>query len=160
VTDVTDEIAGLAPGTKVAALRRERADILADTQGAYDALFHPADPGNLSARERLAMGLSVARLEHDHVLAAHFRAKLSDAPDLVAVAEGRAVTADPRLAVLMRHAELVTKAADQAGGAHLASLRAQGFETRDIVAATQLVAFVTFHIRVLAGLRLLQEEAA
>jgi uncharacterized protein YciW len=159
LTDITDTIAGLAPDTRVFRLRRERADILADTQGVYDALFHPEDPGHLASAERLAMGLRVARLENDAVLAAHFRAELADSPALIALAEGGAPP-DDRAAALMRHADLVTRNPDRADAAHLAVLRGLGFDERDIVAATQLVAFVTFHIRVLAGLRLLQEEPA
>lgn len=160
MTDITDSILGLAPDSPIAALRGERADIKADIQGAYDALFHPADPGRISSAERIAMGLRVALLENDAVLAAHFRGELAGFPDLVALAEGRGTAPDARLAVLMAHVDLVTRTPDAAGGAHLVALRAQGFDERDIVASTQLVAFATFHIRVLAGLRLLQEEAA
>lgn len=148
--DVTETILQLDPASRVARLRHERESVLADTQGAYDALFHPKDPGNIPSSTRLAMGLRVAELEGDIVLADHFRNELSVA------------TASPdneAKACLLKLAELVTNAPD-AAGAEMPALRALGFNSRDIVAATQLVAFVTFHIRVLAGLRMLKEEAA
>lgn len=148
--DVTETILKLAPGSPVAMLRHERESVLADTQGAYDALFHPKDPGNIPSATRLAMGLRVAELEHDIVLAEHFRGELGKLP---------ATPDDEAKACLLAHAELVTNTPD-AAGTNMQALRALGFNSRDIVAATQLVAFVTFHIRVLAGLRLLQEEAA
>jgi uncharacterized protein YciW len=150
LNDVTEAILGLAPGSPVAKLRHERESVLTDTQGAYDALFHPKDPGNIPSATRLAMGLRVAEREHDTVLAHHFRAELAKAspsPD------------DEAKACLLKHVDLVTNTPD-AAGTNMQALRALGFNSRDIVAATQLIAFATFHIRVLAGLRLLQEEAA
>lgn len=150
MTDVTDTILQLSPDSPVAKLRHERDSVLADTQGAYDALFHPKDPGNIPSATRLAMGLRVAELEHDTVLASHFRTELATAiptPD------------DAAKACLLKHVDLVTNTPD-AADTNMHALRALGFDSRDIVAATQLIAFAAFHIRVLAGLRLLQEEAA
>jgi uncharacterized protein YciW len=157
--DLMDHLAGATPA--LAALRRQRPDILAHMQGAYDALVDPPDPGGVSHAERAAIGLRVALRERDAGFAAHFRKVLAKAGagDLAAAAEGSA-PATPRLAALLGFADLVTSEPERADGAEMARLRALGLNARDIVAVTQLVAFMTYETRALAGLRALNEEAA
>ena len=58
----------------------------------------------------------------------------------------------------MRHADLLAQAPAEATAEDLRKLEALGYSSRDIVALAQLVAFVSFQSRLLAGLRILQEE--
>ncbi|MGL4287251.1 MAG: CMD domain-containing protein [Phreatobacter sp.] len=159
--DLIDRLAGIAQASPLALLRQQRPDIRAHMQGAYDALVNPPDAGHVSHAERAAIALRVARIERDETFAAHFRAVLdaAGAQDLVAAVEG-AAPGNPRLDALLAFADLVTSEPDRADGQEMARLRGFGLDARDIVAVTQLVAFMTYETRVLAGLRILKQEAA
>jgi len=111
--DVIDEIAGLELGSRLAELRRQRAEVFRHAQGSHDVLLLPQDAGGVSRAERAAIALRVALAAKDEKLAAHYRSLLRSA-----------------------------------GGERL------------IAAVSQLVAFVSFQTRLLAGLRILQEEGA
>jgi CMD domain protein len=159
--DVIDAIAGLAAGSRLAELRRQRAEVFRHSQGSHDVLLLPSNPGGVGRAERAAIALRVALAVKDEKLAAHYRALLRQAGGeaLVAPVEHpSAGDASARLAALLRHADLVASAPGRATQADLRRLEAQGFTSRDIVAVSQLIAFVSFQTRLLAGLRILREE--
>jgi uncharacterized protein YciW len=54
----------------------------------------------------------------------------------------------------------VTTAPGTALRGHIDTLRAVGLDARDIVALTQIVAFVSYQVRAAAGLALLAQEKA
>lgn len=161
--DVIDAVAGLAPESPLASLRRQRPEYVQHSQGSYDVLLAPADPAGLSLVERAAAALRVAIAHEDAALAAHYRARLQEVggaevlPLVDSLAEEVPAS---RLSAILHHANLVARAPGQARPAHIAELRAAGLAPRDIVALSQLVAFVAYQARVLAGLRLLQAEGA
>ena len=59
----------------------------------------------------------------------------------------------------MRHTDLLTREPGAATAAQIADLRTVGLSPRDIVTIAQLIAYLSFAVRVLAGLHLLAEEA-
>lgn len=73
-----------------------------------------------------------------------------------AVQRGEAVALG-NLTVILRHTDRVTREPDQARAEHIEALLGAGLEPRDIVVLLQLIAFVNFQARLIAGLRLLQE---
>lgn len=145
MADVIDDALGLAPDSAVATLRRQRPDFVRYTQGSHDVLLAPPDPGGLSLHERAAIALRVASLEHDQALMARYQARLD------------AVGGAPptRLAAILDHVALVVATPREATQARLDALRVLGLSPRDIVALTQIVAFVSYQVRVIAGLRAL-----
>ena len=149
-TDVTDTIAGIAPGSKLAELRRSRADIFRHTQGSHDVLLLPADPGGVSLRERAAIALILAEHDHDAALSAHYRKLLDQA--------GGPPEAGPRWNTLRAHTELLAGTPGQARSENIRKLEAAGLSSRDIVAVSELIAFVSYQVRLLAGLRILKQE--
>ncbi len=68
--------------------------------------------------------------------------------------------AGPRTEAILAHAERLATAPGSATRAHLAALDAVGLSSRDIVALTQLVAFVAYQVRVTVGLSLLAQDMA
>ncbi|MFI5015082.1 MAG: CMD domain protein [Hyphomicrobiales bacterium] len=159
--DVIDEIAGIEPGSRLAELRRQRAEVFRHSQGSHDVLLLPADPGSVSRAERAAIALRVAAAAKDERLAAHYRGLLREAGGeaLIAFVEHPGAGGAPaRLAALLRHADLLAETPRYAAKADLEKLEALGLSGRDIVAISQLIAFVSFQTRVLAGLRILKEE--
>jgi uncharacterized protein YciW len=65
-----------------------------------------------------------------------------------------------RLAALLRYADVVAARPEDVTQDTIDALTALGMTPRDIVAVTQLVSFVPYQVRVIAGLRAMQEEAA
>jgi uncharacterized protein YciW len=131
-------------------LREARPAVVAHAQGSYDALFDPLDPGGLGVAHRHAIALRIAELAEQPALAERHRAALPEPPD----------PADPVLAALLAHTDLLTTRPADATRADLAALHAAGLDTTDIVTASQLIAFVNFQLRVAAGLGLLAEGGA
>ena len=141
MADLIETLLGLSPGAPLTELRAERADIRRHTQGAYRELVTPAEPGGLTLPERAGLALRVARGEGDARLAAHFESL------------GPAAGDSGRMPLLLPYADLVARQAGQVGQGHIDALRGAGLSPQDVVAVTQLVAFVPFQVRVLAGLR-------
>lgn len=156
MTDLMDMAAGLQPGSPVATLRRQREAFVRHTQGSHDVLLCPAEPDGVSLVERAAAALRVATIERDAALIAHYRARLAALGADVGAVE--AMDVPPRLAAILRHVALVTTAPRSATPARLDTLRELGLSPRDIVVITHIVAFVSYQVRVAAGLRALAEE--
>ena len=162
-TDIVDVAAGLSPLSPVVALRRQRAAFVRHTQGSYDALIIPADPAGVSLIERAAVALRVASIERDVALLAHYRARLDAlgaGRGVVAAAggEGGATDVPPRLVAILDHATVVTTAPGSASQARLDAMQDAGLAPRDIVTIAQVVAFVSYQVRVVAGLRAMAQD--
>ena len=161
--DLLEDILGIAPGSRLAALRRRRPEALRHSQGAYEELLRPADPGGISHAERAALALRVALREGEAALAARYRALLGRAgtraeTEAAEDLPGSGEAAGERLAALLHHADLVALRPGACGQADIDRLAALGLSPRDIVAVTQLVAFVPYQVRLLAGLRAMAQE--
>ena len=155
-TDIVDAAAGLASDSPVAALRRQREAFVRHSQGSHDVLITPSDPGGLSLIERAVAALHVASIERDAALVAHYRKRLLEVgADVVAI---EAMNVSPRLEAILRHVSLLTTAPGSATRSDLETLRHAGLAERDIVVVAQIVACVSYQIRVVAGLRALAEE--
>jgi CMD domain protein len=163
--DLIEDILGITPASPLGQLRRRRPEALRHAEGAYRELLLPEDPGNVSHAERAALALRVALREGETALAERFctllerrsaTAEIAAARDL----SGAADQAGPRLAALLRHADLVGLHPGDCTQADIDKLSAMGLDARDIVALTQLISFVPYQIRVIAALRAMQQEIA
>jgi len=148
-----DRLAGLAPDSALAALRRQRPDVVRHLQASDEAIFRPREDGGLSPAERIAAALRVAELLRDKTLESHYRGRL--------VAAG--AQAEPpgkggkRWTVILAHVERVTLDPGSASRAHVNELSEAGLSPQAIVALSQLIAYVNFQSRVLAGLLMLRD---
>jgi CMD domain protein len=168
-SDLIESLLGIAEDSPLGALRRRRPEALRHAEGAWRELVLPPDPGSLAPMERAAVALRVALGEGDAALAGHYRSLLAGQPGVIAAAEGDAAggkagagdapAGGPRLAALLRHADLVANRPAACGQAEIDALRALGLSPQEVVALTQLVAFVPYQVRLLAGLRALQGAA-
>ena len=141
MTDLLDDLLG----PRVAALRAARPDFVRYTQGSYDAMVAPPNPSGLTAAERAIAARRTAELSGHPALAAHYAALPT--------------TLGPRDTAILRHAELLAMSPGQATKADLEALEAAGLSPTEIVTLSQIVAFVSYQVRVAAGLALLGEEA-
>lgn len=154
--DLVDRLIGLAPGAKTYEVRHFREKVAAATQGSYDALFDPALPG-LSLAERLLVALYATRITPSPLLAAHYRKRVADAgatPADIAVAESGkpADAATPRLAAILEFTRKLIEKPVEGDEAALKTLPAAGVSTPAVVTLSQLVAFLSYQVRLVAGL--------
>jgi CMD domain protein len=161
IPDVTDAAAALAPDHPTWALRRQREKVVAATQGSYDAMFSPAVEG-LTVPERLWVALHACRLSKADSLAAHYRDRLlaggADCALIAALDAGRPV-GDARLQAALAFAGKLIERPIEADKAALQTLADSGLTTPAIVALSQLIAFLSYQIRVVAGLQALAAVA-
>jgi CMD domain protein len=157
--DVTDSLAGLAAGSPLAALRRQRPDVVKHMQGSDQAIFAPTDDGGLTRAERAAAALRVATLLRDGALEAHYRARLAlldPAGTLAKTVEGMAEITEIRWDAILAHVDLVTRGPGSAERRDIDNLLAAALSSHAVVSLSQLIAYVNFQARVLAGLRMLK----
>ncbi|NPT43429.1 CMD domain protein [Paraburkholderia sp. 1N] len=164
--ETVDALAGLQTGSPLAAIRHARDKVVLHTQRSEDALFDPGLP-DLSLHERLFAAWYAARLSLADDLADAYTAKLIAAGaqpvTLNAIEAGTLAPAtDARLIAILSHVKLLTIKPVEAHPEHLQTLQQAGITTRGIVALSQLISFVTYQLRVVAGLKALRvaEEAA
>jgi CMD domain protein len=148
--DVMDTLAGLSDGSPVAELRRQRPDVVRHLQGSDDVIFAPAHHGGFTRPEREAAAMRVATLLRDSALEEHYQRRL------VALGETNPLTG-ARGETILAHVDCVTMTPDSATRADLDRLSAAGLTPHAIVSLSQLVAYVNFQSRVLAGLRMLRD---
>lgn len=161
--DVIDQIAGIAPGSRLAELRASKPQIVHYAESSYRVLLEPEDPAGVSLVERAMIALRVAYLTPSEAAATWYRDRLrdlgADTPKIAAI-EGLAERAilTPREAAVLRHTDILTQEPGNATAGDLAALKSVGLGPRDIVTISQLIAFVSFQVRILAGLRQFAEE--
>lgn len=141
-----------------------RPELMAASEANAQAALFPHDPGGLSLAERLALASRIAALNADDALARHYRGKLAEQDagavlDHLADPGWAAPPADARLAAIQRHADLVTRNPRNATKQDIAALVAAGVAEPDIVRLSQVIAFVNYQLRVIAGLRLIGAAA-
>jgi CMD domain protein len=156
--DVMDTLAGLADSAP-AALRRQRPDVVKHLQGSDDAIFAPQDDGGLTRAERTTAALRVATLLRDPVLSEHYRARLATLDPngtLARTVEGSARITEGRWDAILAHVDLVTRGPGSAERKDIDNLLAAGLSSHAVVLLSQLIAYVNFQSRVLAGLRMLK----
>jgi uncharacterized peroxidase-related enzyme len=154
--DIVDRLAALADGSALGLLRRQRDKVVASTQASYEALFDPALAG-LSLVERLLVALYASRLTPAPLLAAHYRQRLeaegANATTLAAVASGSIdIAGEPRLQALLTFTRTLVERPIDGDRAALRALLAAAIETPAVVALAQLIAFLSYQARLVAGL--------
>jgi CMD domain protein len=158
-------------------------------QKSYDSLFAPADFGGFSAAERYAVAVVVAGLHGQDSIRAFYAGKAGSTAAIDAeiaaartkgpygafpkgplskedtagpihrVSDGNRAALGPRLAAAFEHVHMLVFHPRDADARSLQSLLDAGWTTTQIVTLSQLVAFLSFQIRVVAGLRVLAAKS-
>ena len=187
MTDVIDSLVGIAPGSKLDAIRAQRSEARKHAQASYTSLFEPKDWGGVSADERHAIAAFVAGLHGEPKTDAFYVGKLpaglrsaiaaevaaaktkgpygnfpkgplsvEDAPGPTwKVSDAGRTALGPRLTAAFEHTHMLVFHPRDAAAASLQSLLDAGWSTTDIVTISQLVSFLSYQIRVVAGLGVL-----
>ena len=189
--DVIDTLAGIAPGSRMDAVRDGRKVARIHAQKSYDVLLTPAAPGDFSIAERFAVAAYVAGLHRAAPTVAHYAAGLREhggevLPGAVAAAVAQtaaegpkgayppgplsvedtpappfalspevAVALGPKLVAALAHTHYLVFHPRDAAASRFVPLKEAGWTEDGIVSLSQLVSFLAFQIRVIAGLSVL-----
>ncbi|MCH8988180.1 MAG: hypothetical protein IIA92_05160 [Chloroflexi bacterium] len=153
---VVAKAAGISAGSPLAGVLSGRSDVLELTEKSHDAALRPRQPGGLTHSERAALACRIAKLNSEPVLARHYKSLIGGGNRAIAdtVFDGGE---DTRLKAILRHTDLVTVNPKEAIDGDISALRSAGLDDADIVRLSELIAFVSYQIRVAAGLRLMAE---
>ena len=188
VTDVIDSVLGVTAGDAIDTIRRSRDIARTHAQATYDALFTPVSDADFSLGERYAVASFVLGLHGETPLspvydagvpqdlaplvAAQVAAALRSGPYGVSREPGLAAESDPgeafvadavlgeRLAAACTHAALLVYRPRESSPQALEALQAAGWSDDGIVTLSQLVSFLAFQVRVVAGLSVLAATPA
>ena len=159
--DLVDACVPLAEGSAVHAVRHQRDKVAAATQGSYEALFDPALSGPPLV-ERLLAAHAIARSAGSVALQAHYRARLDALAPLSATQQAAAdgapvesLGADARLQAVLAFTRTLIDHPVEGDREALLKLPAAGLAPPEVVALAQLIAFVAYQVRVVAGLQAL-----
>ncbi|MBS0881237.1 hypothetical protein JK231_11555 [Pantoea sp. JGM49] len=158
MSDAIDQAAGLTPDEALYQTRRLRPEFVEGAEACRVSVLAPEEDQGLPADLRLALAQRMAVLNYDAPLQRDYQAQLAalnPSEALLALASGCAVSEEP-LATIARHADMVTQQPIQATEQHIRLLEQAGLSNPQIVALSELIAFVNFQTRVAAGLRLMR----
>lgn len=163
--DIINQLAGITDDSPLGKLRASREVTFNAAQGSFKALLEPDDPGGVSRFERDAIAYRVAFLEQSQPVAELHRTRLQEnsasGGEIEAIEDYPETGVLPaRLNAMLAHVDLLTLEPSAASPEALTALRTAGLSTRDIVTISQLIAFVSFQVRLLASLRVMKESQA
>jgi uncharacterized protein YciW len=160
--DVIDAMLGPEVAAAVAPLRNQKPDNGTQLQRYYDALFDPTDASAaaFSRANRFLVAVRVASHTRSAAVAEWYaglaRAEGVEDDQLERAANvDRAWTDETVLGAAIRHADLVTRAPDQTSADNLDALKEAGISPAGILSLAQTIAFVSYQLRLVAGLRAL-----
>lgn len=163
--DVLDDLLGIVPGTDLHRVRHARDKVLAATQSSHEQFFNPQLQDNLALSERLWVAFYASRLTPNALLADYYLEQLQGLnidPAWVAAVDAGQLEAlgDHRLqAILVFTRTLIERPVE--GGRHaLEVLQQAGLSTAEIVVLSQLIAFLSYQVRLAAGLAALLSSGA
>lgn len=145
--DLLAQLADIDPASALAQARATRDAATRHAQGSYEVLFSQQE-NDFPLAERVALAAQVAEWHGAEKLGAHYAAHPAFQPlgDAARHQQARAF------------AQRLTFEPVAAAPEHIEALRNAGWSERGVVTLAQLVGFISFQSRLLAGLRLLQGE--
>jgi len=155
---IVAKAAGVSAASPLAGALSLRSDIMELTENSHQASLRPNQLGGLSHAERAGLACRIAKRNNEPVLARHYETLFSVGSQALADT-GFDGGDDARLRAIIRHTDLVTLNPKDAKAEDVSALRSAGLDDPDIVRLSELIAFVAYQIRVVAGLRLMAEVA-
>ena len=155
---VVAKAAGISKSSPLKGALALRSDILELTEKSHKASLRPNQSGGLNHATRAGLACRIAKRNNESVLARHYETMFSVGSQEFANTEFDGGN-DARSKAIIRHTDLVTLNPKEATADDISALRDAGLCDADIVRLSELIAFVSYQIRVVAGLRLMAEVA-
>ena len=164
--DAIDGILGARAGGRIAELRNQKPNLADEVQAYYLALFEP-DASSAAAFplvDRYLVAIRVASHTRSADVVRWYGelargAGVDEATPARVADVGTQWTDETPLGAAIRHADLVTATPSRADAAHLRALKDAGYSPAGILSLAQTIAFVSYQLRLIAGLRALGEPA-
>lgn len=165
-TDVIDAILGADATGKIAELRNRKPNLAAELQDYYRALFEP-EPASAEAfplADRYLIAVRVASHNGSAAVADWYanlaiEAGVSDETIARVRDVGTAWTDQTCFGAAVRRADLVTTRPSATEAGHIQELKDAGLSPAGILSLSQVIAFVSYQLRLIAGFRALGEAA-
>jgi uncharacterized protein YciW len=159
-TDVIDHILGTGETGPIAELRRQKPVLAEQLQTYYQSIFNPTEASSdaLSVADRAVVAVRVASFTRSAAVAAWY-ADLAAQNGVPAetIARARDVatswTDQSALGAVIRHADLLTTKPADSRQSDLQELKNAGLTPAGILSLSQTIAFVSYQLRLIAGLR-------
>jgi uncharacterized protein YciW len=155
---VVAKAAGITAGSPLTAVLNLRSEILELTENSHQASLRPNQTGSLTQSERAGLACRMTKRNNDPALTRHYESMFGVGSQQIANT-GFDGGDDARLKAIIRHTDLVTLNPKEAAAADITALQAVGLDDADIVRLSELIAFISYQVRVVAGLRLMAEVA-
>lgn len=164
-TDVIDAVLGTNAAAAAKSVRGQKPELGTQLQDYYDAVFKPGEESALalSPSERWLIAIRTASHTGSEAVVDWYAAQAANAGTAEAlIAKAKAVSApwngDPRTTAIMRHVDLIVTRPVESSKADIVALSDAGLSPQGIVALSQVVAFVSYQLRLIAALRALGES--
>lgn len=161
-TDVVNAILGIDEDSPIAQLRNQKPDLVRELQEYYLSIFEPtvSSAEAFPVTDRLLVAVRVASHSGSTAVVDWYGRLATDAgasQDALGQARNivEPVTVGTPLGAALRHADLLTTRPADSRKDDLQALKDAGFTPAGIVSLSQTVAFVSYQLRLIAGLRAL-----
>lgn len=159
--DQIDILSGLKPDSEVYRARRERPEFVEGAELCRETVLAPRNGFGISHAMRAALAARMARFIGREDLARAYDLMLEEVgsdDELAAIASTGDLSsdADAFTKALVRHADFVTRTPRDSTRADIERLEAAGLTNPQIIALSELIAFVNFEARVIVGLSVLE----
>lgn len=165
-SDVIDTILGAKSAASVASLRASKPELAVQMQAYSDAVFIPAPDSarQLSPSERCLIAIRTASHSRSAPIVDWYEARARESgAEETSIAKAKMVSdpwnGDRRSTAIMRHVDLIVTRPVDSSQEDMSALLDAGLTPGGIVALSQVVAYVSYQIRLIATLRALGENA-
>ena len=160
--DVIDSILGPESAIAVSVLRSEKPELAAQMQDYYDAVFDPAPDSAqaLSPAKRWLIAVRTASHTKSAAVVEWYSAQaLRSGVDENSIAKAANVskhwTDEPGMTAILRHVDLIVTHPVDSSRFNIEALSDAGLTPAEIVALSQVVAYVSYQLRLIAAFRAL-----
>lgn len=154
--DLIDALVGLEVGSNTYAARHFRNEVLTGTQESYDAIFNEDLSLALSTRWLVALyasQLSSAKELTEHYLEQANREKIDEVSLQAVLNDDLSLLTDTALKAILTFTRTLTLNPIEGDKNALLALTNAGISTPDSIALAQLIAFLSYQIRLVSGLK-------
>lgn len=157
--DLIDTLLGLDENSMVYAARHFRSEVLVGTQESYEALFSEAL--SLPLEVRWLVALYASQLSQSYELTEHYQQQVAQTAVLelwikAVLTDDLTLIQDPLVRAILSFTRTLILNPIEGDKTALLALEASGVSAADCIALAQLIAFLSYQIRLVAGLKAMQ----
>ena len=135
-----------------------RSEIFRLSQQAHKACVNPENVGGFDQAERAAIASRICSLNNEDQLANYYADLIPQSSHAIQIINpSYSGDGDRRLEAILKHTDLVTASPKDASEVDIRKLEDSGISTEDIVRLSELIAFVNYEIRVVKGIRSMEQ---